>query len=184
MSDFPPLKLSLPYPILGQGELNTLTLPALLWALRHGFCGFEAVVHYAECHFTHYPDDLLLPLASLVKNDYDEHGPALLNELVQRCVVDERQAHASSAEELFSLLFHTLHQQGSAPLLAAVIKALSGEMQFSNEAEWIGEPLAPYTQDTGPSAELITRVVLLRVQLEKQGVTPAAWQRLAELAAR
>lgn len=166
-----PVKIRFPYPIIEQKDIDSLSLPALLWGKRHGFFSFENLVQYSVQNYESQNNDIMISLASLLKNEYSSLGPELLNRLMLQCVVDTAQSHRKSADEVFALLFRTLEAKASAQILINIFGKLAGEVQFIDEIEWTGDPpIAPYIHDLGPKEELITKIIIINAKLENHGV--------------
>ncbi len=165
----PPLQFKFSHPLFAQGDLDSLSLPALLWGKRHGFWGFEHVVKYAECHYAHVQGDILVPLAALCKNEYADLGSKLLNDLMHACVHDTRAAHQQSADEVFARLFDCLARAQSPELLSDVFGRLCANLLFVHEDEWAGYPATPpYEHDCGPTKHVVDEIITLDPPRVKQ----------------
>jgi len=166
-----PVKMRFPYPIIEQKDIDSLSIPALLWGKRHGFFSFKNLVQYSVLNDKSQNDDIMIPLASLLKNEYSALDPELLNRLMLQCVVDTASSHRKSADEVFALLFRTLEANASPKILINIFAMLAGEVQFIDKIEWTGNPpIAPYIHDLGPKEELITKIITINAKLENHGV--------------
>ncbi len=178
-----PFQMMLPYPLLTRAYIMQLSLPALLWGWRHGVCGFEDIVYYCSYATLRRDDDLLLALASLLKEDYSDQGAELLCELLPVVVIDTELAHRSAAHELFEVLFHALRQEASAQVAQQYLLSLASELLFISPVAWTGEPAsAPYLHDRGPSDQLIHALIQLRATRHRNkaaaDITPEEWEQL------
>ena len=181
MSYYPPLKITFHYSPIKQKDINSLSVNALLWGMRHVFFRFETLVKYAENNYDSYHDGVLIPLASIRKNEYSSLGPELFNQLMLKCVIDTSSLHSQSADKVFVLLFNSLISELSPQLLINIFAKLSSEMLFTTEDEWTGNPSAPYVHDIGPREELITKIILFNVKLKKHVVNASTWDELSLL---
>ncbi len=178
-----PFQMMLPCPLLRRAYSMQLSLPALLWGWRHGVCGFEDIVYYCSHAALRRDDDLLLPLASLLKGDYSDQGAGLLAELLPVVVMDSEQAHQAAAHELFEVFFRALRQEASAQVAQQYLLSLASEPLFLSPEAWAGEPASvPYLHDRGPSEQLVHALIQLRATRHKNKtaveITPEEWEQL------